>query len=120
MEDVITRSEYEAEIKRLDTIRDEALKRQEDENNRQNKRIDVLETKVHDLSRIITSIEKMTAHMENIDLELKRQGERLKETDERIRGLENRDGEMWRTILTHIATLVVGAIVAFALAKIGF
>lgn len=119
VEEMVSRTEFDSAVKRLDEIRDEAFRRRDEENNRQNHRIDILEAKVHDLNKIVSSIEKMAVHMENIDREQMKQGERLKETDERIRGLENKDGEMWRTILTHAATLIVGAVLAYFFSQIG-
>lgn len=109
----VTKPEFETAVKRLDEVRDQALRRQDEENGRQNHRIDELEKKVHDLNKIITSVEKMATHMESIDREQERQGERLE-------ALEKRDGEMWRTIITHIITGVVGAVVAYTMLRLGF
>ena len=64
-------------------------KRLEDEDKRQNRRIDVLEENVKQLAAINTSVEKLALNMENMLKEQVSQGRRL-ET------LENRDGDMWR------------------------
>lgn len=84
---------------------DSVVERLEAEDNRQNKRIDKLE-------ETITAIHELAVNMEHMAKELEKQGKRLEV-------IESRDGTMWRTVLTHIVTLLVGAIVAFGLAKLG-
>ena len=73
--DFINRKEHE-----------EFARRQDEENRRQNRRIDLLEQE--------------------------KQGERL-ET------LESRDGEMWRKVVSHVVTTVVGAVVCYFFMQVG-
>ena len=58
------------------------------------------------------SIERLATSVEQMAKELEEQGKRLK-------SMEDRDGEMWRKIVSHVATAIAGAIIAFAAARIG-
>ncbi len=86
--------------------------RLEDENNRQNRRLEVLEENVHEMSALATSVEKLAANMEGMLREQEKQGKRL-ET------LESRDGEMWRKVTSYVLTCLVGAVLALVLTHIG-
>ena len=101
MDDVITRAEHE-----------EFAKRQDEENKRQNRRIEVLEDNVQKMSTLATSVEKLATNMESMLKEQEKQGKRL-ET------LEGRDGEMWRKVVGYIATAVIGIILGFVFTQIG-
>lgn len=76
MDTPITRAEHEEFRKRLD-----------DENHRQNKRIDLLEKSVQQFNNLTASVEKLAVNMENMLKNQEEQGERL-------RALEGRDGKM--------------------------
>lgn len=91
---------------------DEFAKRMEAEHTRQNERISELEDNVKQLGNLTISVKELAISMHQMLEEQKTQGKRLEV-------LESRDGEMWRTIMSYIATAVVGAIVCYALAKIG-
>lgn len=91
---------------------EEFARRQDDENHRQNRRIEVLETNVQKLGELMTSVEKLATNMESMLKEQEKQGARL-ET------LEARDGEKWRKVASHIVTAVVGAVVCYFLTQIG-
>ena len=88
MDDAITRAEHE-----------EFKKRIEDENHRQNKRIEV-------------SVEKLAQSIELMVSEQKQQGKRL-ET------LESRDGDMWRTAVKYVLTTVLGLVLGAVAMKFG-
>lgn len=91
---------------------DEFCKRMEDENNRQNKRIGALEDTVRQISALTVSVEKLAVNMESMLKEQGKQGERLAT-------LEERDGDKWRTVTSHIIMAVVGAVISFILIRIG-
>lgn len=91
---------------------EEFARRQDDENHRQNRRIEVLEANVQKLGELMTSVEKLATNMESMLKEQEKQGARL-ET------LEARDGEKWREVASHIITAVVGAVVCYFLTQIG-
>lgn len=87
-------------------------KRLEDENNRQNHRLDALEETVKQVAAISTSVEKLALNMENMLKEQVSQGKRL-ET------LENRDGDMWRKVIGHMATVIVGIVIGYIFKQLG-
>lgn len=41
------------------------------------------------------------------------------EFSERLKKLENRDGDMWRTVVKYVITAVAGGLVTFVLTRIG-
>lgn len=106
--DYITRPEHEAFS---ETMRAEN-KRMEDENNRQNKRIDILERSMQEFQRVQMSMEKMETIMESTLKEIEKQGKR-------IENLESRDGEMWRKVTGYIVTTVVGVAIGFISTNVG-
>ena len=101
MDTPITRAEH-----------DEFRRRLEEENQRQNKRIELLETSVREISVLTASVEKLALSMENMTKEQEKQGERLEV-------LEQRDGEMWRKVIGYIITAVVSVTVGFIFSRIG-
>lgn len=101
MDDFIPRAEHE-----------EFARRQDEENKRQNKRIELLEENVQKMGALTTSVEKLAANMESMLKEQEKQGERLGM-------LEGHDGDMWRNITSHIIMTVVGAVVCYALMRLG-
>ena len=100
MDDAISRREH-----------DEFAKRMSEENDRQNKRIDLLEQSVLQVNDLIASVKVLAVTMENMLNEQKRQGARLEQ-------LEGRDGEKWRSVVSYVITLVIGALISFALTKV--
>ena len=86
--------------------------RLEDENIRQNHRLNALEETVKQVAAISTSVEKLALNMENMLKEQVNQGKRL-ET------LESRDGEMWRKVVGYVVTAVVGIVVGFLFKQAG-
>lgn len=105
---LITRTEHE-EFRRCMEAEN---KRLEDENNRQNHRLDVLEETVKQVASISTSVEKLALNMENMLKEQVSQGKRL-ET------LEGRDGEMWRKVIGHVITAIISIVVGFVFGQFG-
>ena len=108
MEDAISRAEHEEFAKRMVAEN----QRLDDENRRQNKRLDILEGNAKAQTALAVSVERLATNMENMLKEQKEQGKRL-ET------LESRDGEMWRKVVGHVVTFAVGAVLAFLFAQIG-
>ena len=90
----------------------EFIKRCEDENKRQNNRLEKLEDEIEVIHELTESVVKMAVNMEHMAAEQRK-------TNERLEIIENRDGEKWRTVITHVITLITGAIIAYALTKIG-
>lgn len=97
----ISRAEYEEFKQRL-----------EEENRRQNKRIEVMEDNMKRLEMVNVSVEKLATNMEHMLKEQIRQGERLGT-------LESRDGDMWRKIIAYSLTAIIGIVIGFIFNLIG-
>ena len=108
MEDAISRAEHEEFAKRMVAEN----QRLDDENRRQNKRLDILEENAKAQTALAVSVERLATNMENMLKEQKEQGKRL-ET------LESRDGEMWRKVVAYIATAIVGTVIGFIFRQAG-
>lgn len=106
--DYISRHEHE-EFRRSMEAENQRL---EDENIRQNHRLNALEETVKQVTAISTSVEKLALNMENMLKEQVNQGKRL-ET------LESQDGEMWRKVVGYVVTAVVGIVVGFLFKQAG-
>ena len=101
MQMTITRAEHEEFKKRL-----------EEKNDRQDKRLSLLEQQVEELKKTAVSIERLSNIMESLLREQKSQGERLQK-------LESLDGEMWRKVVGYIATAIIGIVIGFIFKQIG-
>lgn len=101
MDGAITRAEHEEFCRRID-----------EENRRQNRRIELLEEGEQRIATLTASVERLATSMESMLKEQERQGKRL-ET------LESRDGEMWRKVVGYAVTFMVGAVLAFLFAQMG-
>lgn len=101
MGEFVSRAEYEEHNLRM-----------EDEHKRMHHRLDSIERAGVENNKLLVSVEKLALSMENMQKELKEQGCRLSE-------LEERDGEMWRKAVGHIVTFSIGAVLAFIFAQIG-
>ena len=108
MDNFITREEHEEFCRRMESEN----KRLEDENDRQNNRINILEENSKQIQTLTTSVEKLAINMENMVGQMGQQGERLE-------ALESRDGEMWRKAIAYLATAVIGAVVGYIFKQIG-
>lgn len=104
----ISRVEHEEFRRSMDSEN----KRLEDENKRQNHRIDELESTVKQIAAISTSVEKLATNMENMLKEQVSQGKRLEL-------LEKRDGEMWRKIVGHVVTVILGIVLGYLFKQFG-
>lgn len=101
MDTPITRAEHE-----------EFRRRMEEENKRQDKRIELLEESVREMGALTTSVERLATSVESMVKEQEKQGNRLEV-------LEGRDGEMWRKIVGYVITAVIGIVIGFAFTQIG-
>lgn len=92
-------------------------KRLEDENNRQNKRLELLE---NNMQQIITQhLTNLTATIERLNLSVSNILKEQSEFSERLKKLENRDGDMWRTVVKYAITAIVGGVLTYILTRIG-
>ena len=101
MDTPITRAEHE-----------EFRRRIEEENKRQDKRIEILEENSKKIEGLNSSIEKLALNMENMLKEQPKQGKRLEV-------LESRDGEMWRKVVSYAITAIVGIVIGFLFKQFG-
>lgn len=104
----ITRHEHEEFRRSMESEN----KRLEEENDRQNHRLNALEETVKQVAAISTSVEKLALNMENMLKEQVSQGKRL-ET------LEGRDGEMWRKVVGYVVTAIISIVVGFLFSQVG-
>jgi tetrahydromethanopterin S-methyltransferase subunit F len=93
-------------------LHNEAMRRIEEENNRQNHRIENLEQTVKEIGQLTTSVEKLAVSIENMVKEQARQGEKIEE-------LESRDGKMWRQVVGYVVTTIIGIVVGFIFTHLG-
>lgn len=94
MDTSITRMEH-------DGFHKEFAERMAEEDRRQNKRLDLLESSINHINNLTISVEKMAMNMANMLEELKRQGERLEE-------LEKEPAETYNQVKQAIITTIVG------------
>lgn len=97
----ITRAEHE-----------EFARRQDEENKRQNRRIDLLEESTKQIGELTASVQKLALSIESM---VKEQGQHEK----RLETLESRDGEKWRKVTGYIVTAVVGIVIGFIFKQLG-
>lgn len=81
-------------------------------NDRQSKRISVLETDIRQIGELTAAVKELAASMKGMSSEQEKQGKRL-ET------LENRDGEMWRKVVGYVITAVLGITIGFVFTQLG-
>ncbi len=101
MEDTISRAEHEEFKRRLD-----------EQNERQDTRIKLLEKNVEKLTTLTTSVERLAVNIETMVKEQEKQGKRLE-------NLENKDGEMWRSVVTYSTTAIIGIIIGCIAVQFG-
>ena len=101
MDEYISREEHE-----------EFMRRMTDEHKRIHHRIDEEAKKSDVMMELIRSVERLATQMENMAEEQESQGERLK-------ALEDRDGDAWRKIKWYILTMVIGAVAGVLFSQIG-
>ena len=91
----ITRAEHE-----------EFCKRVEAEDNRQNKRLEILEEQTKQYTDLVLSVRELAQSVKQLAETQKVEGEKLDE-------LENRDGEMWRRVSGYVITAIIGLVLGY-------
>lgn len=84
----------------------------EEDHDRTNKRLLILEETVKRIGDLTVSIEKLATNMQNMTDVQKEQGQKLE-------ALEARDGQMWRKVVGHLVTSIISIIVGYLFAQIG-
>lgn len=82
------------------------------EDERQNERIDKLEKQQEHIMELTVSVKELA-------LEVKNMVEEIASHNTRIRILESRDGEKWRSVAKAVGTAVIGAVIGAILMMIG-
>ena len=91
-------------------VHDEFAKRIEDENDRQNKRLEIIENKQSQISELVTSVKVLAANVENIAKEINEQGIRLKE-------IEGKPAKRWEQLIGYVLSAIVTAVIAYFLTR---
>ena len=100
MDDYVTRAVHEEFAKRID-----------EENDRQNHRISILETGQAQIADLVASVKVLAVNMETMSKELSKQGERLAE-------IEGKPAKRWETVIACIITGILGYVLSMALAGV--
>ena len=92
MDEFVTRAVHEEFAKRID-----------EENDRQNHRISILETGPAQINELVSSVKVLAVNMETMSKELSKQGDRLAE-------IEGKPAKRWETVVACIITGILGFI----------
>lgn len=92
-------------------VHNEFARRIEEENDRQNHRLNDLEATVKEISRLTVSVEKLAVSMSTMADELKRQGERLT-------AIEEKPAKRWDAVVSGIISGVIGILIGLMSAGI--
>jgi len=111
--EMISRPEHEEFVRRMVAEN----KRLEDENIRQNKRLEQLEDNVNQI--IVQQLTALTTTIERLNLSVGNMIKEQSEMGERLKKLENRDGDMWRTVVKYALSALIGGAIAFGLTRLG-
>lgn len=101
MDEYVTRVEFDARMKRI-----------EDEDHRQNHRIDKLENVTEQIADMAASIKAMVVTMQAMKKEQEDQGDRLRE-------IEKKPADNWNNLVYTIIAMVATAAVTYILTKGG-
>lgn len=115
MEDYITRPEYETFSKLMKSEND----RLKEEDTRQNKRLNALESAIQQINALTLSVERLAASVEGMTKEQLKVNKSIEKQGERIGSLESRDGEKWRQATGYVLTAIIGIVIGFIATHIG-
>lgn len=100
MEDYVTKAVHEEFAKRID-----------EENDRQNHRLTLLETGQAQINELVASVKVLAVNMETMSKELSKQGDRLAE-------IEGKPAKRWETVIACIITGILGYFLSMALSGV--
>lgn len=98
-QDYITRREHEEFARRMDSENE----RIRDENDRQNKRIAIVEESMDEFNQLVLQIERIAVSIQQMTAEISKQGKRLE-------SIESKPGKRWETLISGIIGAIAGAI----------
>ena len=91
---------------------EEFARRVDQENKRQNRRLDIIDSTLSQLNELTISVQNLATSMKHmLDIQT--------EQNKRLEELENRDGEKWRSISMYVLTELIGAVIGFVLKQVG-
>ena len=90
-------------------VHEEFAKRIDEENDRQNHRLSILETGQAQIGELVSSVKVLAVNMDTMSKELQKQGDRLAE-------IEGKPAKRWETVIACILTGIVGFLLNMALA----
>ena len=96
----------------LKEVFDERLKRVDDENERQNHRLSLVEKNGEALNELVISVKELAMSVKQMQEELKRQGERLAK-------IEEEPGEKWKKFTWLIVSGLVGLVIGYLSSHLG-
>ena len=88
------------------------LERMEEEDNRQNARIQSLEKQTETITELAISVKELAASVKQL-------AESEKKHDDKLEELSARDGERWRNVVGYVITVIVGIVIGFIFKQIG-
>lgn len=109
-------------------------KRLEDEDNRQNRRLQEIEDQNKQINNLALSVQELASSVKEIAKETERLGMRVddnikkldgkveetfKKLDNRIGKIEGRDGERWRSVVGYLITAILAMMIGLACNRIG-
>ena len=89
-------------------VHDEFARRIDEENDRQNKRLSILEQGQTQITELVSTVKVLAVNMENMAKEQAKQGERLKE-------IEGKPAKRWETLIGCVLTALVTAAISYFL-----
>ena len=89
-------------------VHDECARRIDEENDRQNKRLSILEQGQTQINELVSTVKVLAVNMENMAKEQVKQGAKLEE-------IEGKPAKRWETIISCIITALVTAGVMYFL-----
>lgn len=103
-------------IKKMDefvskAVHEEFAKRIDEENERQNKRISLLEKGQTQINELVSSVKVLAVNMDNMAKEQGNMSARLKE-------IEGKPAKKWDTFIACVITAVVSFVVSYILTKV--
>lgn len=99
--DFVTQAEYRERIARID-----------DEDKRQNHRIEKLEGIMESINDLTASVKELAVSMSAMQKEQEKQGQRLE-------AIEHEPADKWNKISWTVITVIVTALITFALSRLG-
>lgn len=119
----ISRKEFETFRTELEKRTAVEHKRLEDEDERQNHRLNEIEERNKQLTSLTLSVKELASSVKEVAKETERLSamvnDSVKKLDDRLTKIEGRDGERWRSIVGYLITAILSVAVGLLFSKIG-